>query len=194
MADDENTKPPVSEELFQLLTEDGGLKKRIIKESQGPLPPNGANLKVHYVGTLYPDDITFDSSRDRNVPFTFLLGEGQVIKGWDEGVKTMRVGEVAELICSPEYGRIGGFFVSFLLIAYGKRGQPPQIPENATLKFEVELLDFTDGKTVRTPAQKISDATKKKEEGNDQFKKGSFKLALFSYQKVHISVLDSIVS
>lgn len=68
-------------------------------------------MPVHYVGTLYPDDITFDSSRDKNVPFTFDLGQGQVIKGWDEGVKTMRVGEVAELICSPEYGRIGVFFI-----------------------------------------------------------------------------------
>merc|ERR1712227_653022 len=69
----------------------------------------------------------FDSSRDRGKPFEFQIGRGQVIRGWDEGVAKMSVGEKAILTCSPEY-------------AYGEKGYPGVIPENATLKFEVELL------------------------------------------------------
>jgi FKBP-type peptidyl-prolyl cis-trans isomerase len=71
----------------------------------------------------------FDSCQDRESPFKFNLGEGRVIKGWDEGFATMKRGERATLICSPEY-------------AYGKRGSPPKIPPNSILHFEVELLDF----------------------------------------------------
>uniref|UniRef100_A0A3B4A4R7 peptidylprolyl isomerase n=1 Tax=Periophthalmus magnuspinnatus TaxID=409849 RepID=A0A3B4A4R7_9GOBI len=69
----------------------------------------------------------FDSSKDRGRPFEFTLGQGEVIKGWDEGVAQMCVGEVARLTCTPDY-------------AYGARGYPPVIPPNATLVFEVELL------------------------------------------------------
>lgn len=71
----------------------------------------------------------FDSSRDRNETFKFKLGVGQVIKGWDEGVKTMKVGERARFVLSPEYG-------------YGKYGSPPVIPGNAVLVFDVELIGF----------------------------------------------------
>ncbi|MDD2840197.1 MAG: FKBP-type peptidyl-prolyl cis-trans isomerase [Rickettsiales bacterium] len=74
-----------------------------------------------YRGTLQ-DGTEFDSNQDRDSPFKFNLGEGRVIKGWDEGFATMKIGEKATLICSPDY-------------AYGKRGSPPRIPPNSTLNF-----------------------------------------------------------
>ena len=86
----------------------------------------GQTVVVHYVGTL-TDGKKFDSSRDRGQPFEFKLGAGQVIKGWDEGVAQMSIGQVATLTCSPDYG-------------YGPQGYPGVIPPNATLVFEVEFL------------------------------------------------------
>lgn len=91
-------------------------------------PKKGNTVQVHYVGTL-TNGKKFDSSRDRGKPFEFKLGVGQVIKGWDEGVQQMCVGELAKLTCSPDY-------------AYGQKGYPNVIPPNATLIFEVELLGF----------------------------------------------------
>lgn len=85
---------------------------------------------VHYIGTLESDGSEFDSSRSRNKPFNFVLGQGQVIQGWDLGVATMKKGELAKFTLSPEY-------------AYGESGSPPKIPANATLVFEVELLSWT---------------------------------------------------
>lgn len=105
-------------------TGDGGVLKEIIKEGTGEKTPGlGAHVEVHYVGTLL-DGSKFDSSRDRNETFKFDLGLGQVIKGWDCGVKSMKKGEIAVLTCRSDY-------------AYGKSGSPPKIPPDATLKFEV---------------------------------------------------------
>lgn len=87
----------------------------------------GKTVSVHYVGTL-TDGTKFDSSRDRGTPFSFLLGSGQVIKGWDEGVAGMKVGGKRSLVIPPELG-------------YGAAGAPGAIPGNATLNFEVELLE-----------------------------------------------------
>lgn len=108
---------------------DGGVLKLVKREGTGTeLPMIGDKVFVHYVGTLL-DGTQFDSSRDREEKFSFELGKGQVIKAWDIGVATMKVGEWCQLICKPEY-------------AYGSAGSPPKIPPNATLVFEVELFDF----------------------------------------------------
>ena len=105
-----------------------GMKYEIIKEGTGPSPKRGDSVTVHYTGWL-EDGTKFDSSVDRNQPFTFKLGVGQVIQGWDDGVATMRVGGKTKFFIPPELG-------------YGSRGAGGGIPPNAKLIFEVELLSI----------------------------------------------------
>ncbi len=93
----------------------------------GKIAESGKTIKVHYTGWL-TDGKKFDSSVDRNDPFEFPLGAGKVIKGWDEGFKDMKIGGKRKLTIPPEMG-------------YGARGAGGVIPANATLIFEVELLD-----------------------------------------------------
>ena len=93
----------------------------------GTTPKGGDKVKVHYTGTL-EDGTKFDSSHDRDKPFSFPLGQGRVIKGWDEAIALMSKGEKRTLIIPPELG-------------YGSRSKG-KIPSNSTLIFEVELIDF----------------------------------------------------
>lgn len=109
--------------------QDGGVLKEILRAStDNEQPMSGDTVFVHYVGTLL-DGTKFDSSRDRGEKFSFEVGKGNVIKGWDMGVPTMRRGELAKFTIRSEY-------------AYGESGSPPTIPPNATLVFEIELFEF----------------------------------------------------
>jgi peptidylprolyl isomerase len=121
-------EPQESTDMIEepLVTTDSGLQYRDIVEGTGAMPQSGQRVTVHYTGTL-ADGTQFDSSRDRGRPFNFKVGVGQVIKGWDEGVGSMRVGGRRQLIIPPELG-------------YGARGAGGVIPPNATLIFDVELL------------------------------------------------------
>ncbi|HXT04357.1 MAG TPA: FKBP-type peptidyl-prolyl cis-trans isomerase [Casimicrobiaceae bacterium] len=111
-----------------------GLQQLDVKQGTGAEAIAGKQVVVHYTGWLRdaskPDShgAKFDSSRDRNAPFTFVLGAGRVIKGWDEGVAGMKVGGQRTLVIPPELG-------------YGARGAGGVIPPNATLIFDVELVD-----------------------------------------------------
>jgi len=100
-----------------------------ITSGTGASPKPGDTVTVHYTGWL-TDGTKFDSSVDRDEPFAFVLGTGQVIRGWDNGVAAMRVGDKARLTIPPE-------------LAYGEQGYPGAIPPNATLIFEVELLSIS---------------------------------------------------
>jgi peptidylprolyl isomerase len=119
-----NPKPPASNS--EIITTASGLKYQEITVGTGATPKQGNKVTVHYIGTL-ENGTKFDSSRDRNRPFDFDLGVGQVIKGWDEGLSTMKVGGRRILTIPPELG-------------YGSRGASGVIPPNATLIFDVELL------------------------------------------------------
>jgi FKBP-type peptidyl-prolyl cis-trans isomerase len=103
------------------------LKMETLKEGGGAEAKAGSTVVVHYVGTL-TDGKKFDSSRDRGTGFSFKLGAGQVIQGWDRGVAGMKIGEMRKLTIPSD-------------LAYGARGYPPVIPPNSTLVFEVELLE-----------------------------------------------------
>ncbi len=119
-------KPAVNNSPATVTSED--LLMTTTKEGTGPESKNGDTLSVHYTGYL-ADGTKFDSSRDRGTPFEFVLGSGQVIKGWDLGMLGMKKGEVRKLIIPAKYG-------------YGEAGFPGVIPGNATLAFEVELLEI----------------------------------------------------
>lgn len=113
------------------ITTDSGLKYVVVEEGTGETPKPGDLVKVHYTGTL-EDGTKFDSSVDRGEPIEFVLGRGQVIPGWDEGIGLMKVGGKCRLIIPPD-------------LAYGESGAGGVIPPNATLNFDVELVSAEPG-------------------------------------------------
>ncbi len=126
----EATANPADVEAVEITA---GLSSRKLRNGYGGIATAGDTVEVHYTGWLYDEAAEnnrgqkFDSSVDRGQRFQFVLGEGRVIKGWDQGVDGMMVGEKRELMIAPE-------------MAYGERGAGGVIPPGATLVFEVELL------------------------------------------------------
>lgn len=113
--------------MTNTITTPSGLAYKDVKVGEGAEAKPGQEVTVHYTGRLKQNDQKFDSSVDRDEPFTFTLGKGQVIQGWDEGVAGMKVGGERQLIIPAE-------------LAYGARGAGGVIPPNATLIFDVKLL------------------------------------------------------
>ena len=113
------------------VTTESGMKYKVLKEGDGAIPSPGQTVKAHYTGWLDGFDSIrkFDSSRDRGRPFTFTVGAGQVIRGWDEAFLSMKVGERRQIILPAR-------------LAYGDRGAGGIIPGGATLYFDVELLSL----------------------------------------------------
>lgn len=172
-----------SEEIDVSVAKDGGVMKRIIQAApdDAESPPNGTQVIAHYTGTLASDGSKFDSSVDRGQPFKFIIGEGQVIRGWDEGFASMKVGEKAMLTIRSDYG-------------YGKSGSPPKIPPDATLNFEVELIDFkekTKEKWEMTDEERRDEATKIKQKGTELFSKKEFKQAAGTYEDAAKYIFES---
>lgn len=116
----------VADTAYRLL--DDGLQVADLSSGSGATASEGDRVTVHYTGWLASDSTKFDRSRDRGEPFSFRLGAGEVIQGWDRGVRGMQVGGTRQLVIPPS-------------LAYGSRGAGGAIPPNATLIFEVELLD-----------------------------------------------------
>ncbi|MBI2389538.1 MAG: FKBP-type peptidyl-prolyl cis-trans isomerase [Deltaproteobacteria bacterium] len=124
------TPPPAAPAESPAATKAAQLEKIDLVVGTGAEAHKGSAVSVHYVGQLQ-DGTVFDSSRARDQPFTFIIGQGKVIRGWEQGVPGMRVGGKRKLIVPPQLG-------------YGEDGQPPKIPGNATLVFEIELLHVVD--------------------------------------------------
>ncbi len=151
------TNTPDWEELQQ------GVRKCITKEGTNPkvYGAPGMEVCVHYTGTLPGSTEPFDCSRKRGQPFTFELGAGSVITGWDAAFEKIAVGERALLEIESEW-------------AYGKEGHPPTIPPDSTLHFDVELLSVGEKKkelNMMTADEKLSEASKQKQKGLDAYQR-----------------------
>jgi peptidylprolyl isomerase len=169
-----------SSENWINLTNESGVQKLILQEGEGSTPTDGTEVEVHYIGRDSEGKI-FDSSRDRNSTFKFVLGEGKVIKGWEIGLGSMKKGEKSNLKLSPDY-------------AYGNRGAGKTIPPNSTLIFEIELVDFYEklkSKFEMDIPEKLFNANKLKAEGVVLFKEKQYDNAAAKFEEGY-SYLDSV--
>jgi peptidylprolyl isomerase len=161
------------DENFIDLSGDNGVLKKVITpgDNDKGTPPPASTVKVHYIGKL-TDGTIFDNSYSRNVPVVFRLGQEMVIKGWDICVATMLTGEKCKLKLSPEYG-------------YGSEGSATggsvNIPSDATIEFEMELVNFE--KPIDTVPDRVEAANKRKDEGNQYFKEGKIPEAIKAYEQ-----------
>jgi FKBP-type peptidyl-prolyl cis-trans isomerase len=122
-------KPAPPTAIGETKTTEKGVKYETLKEGTGPELKRGQRASFHYEGRLASDNTVFDESRSKDKPLSTRIGGDPLIQGWEEGLPGMRVGETRKLIVPPELG-------------YGEKGRPPKIPPNATLIFEVELLNI----------------------------------------------------
>eukprot|EP00128_Syssomonas_multiformis_P011652 Colp12_sorted_trinity150504_noHs@33557 len=167
-------KAEKADDIYEIdeLTDDGGVQKITKKAGDGAKPKQNDIVIVHYVGKL-ADGTVFDSSRERKKRAEFRLGGGNMIKGWELALPTMRVGDLAELTIKPEY-------------AYGEAGLLPNIPPNSTLTFDIELLDIEQPRI--TTRDKINYAIRKKNEGNANFEKKEYVAAVVDYLKAFVDL------
>lgn len=153
--------------------QDGGLLKKLLVKGEGEeTPPHGSEIFVHYTGTL-EDGSKFDSSRDRGKEFVTEIGVGQVIKGWDIGMMTMKKGEKAIFRARQDY-------------AYGESGSPPVIPAGATLDFDVEMFRWKEKLPEpyeMSPEERVEYASKQKDLGNAAFKAQDWAAAVEAYDE-----------
>ena len=169
-------QPP---EGYVALDESQKVFKKILVQGQGETASRpGSTLTVHYTGVLENGE-KFDSSVDRDDHFIFEIGRGQVIKGWDVGMATMKVGEKAELLILPEYG-------------YGVQGSPPKIPGNSILIFTVEVFNIDLSTADMTVQESLDHATPLKEKGNEYFKKGESEEAIKCYKQAADSLAKQL--
>jgi len=152
---------------------DGGVVKEILDQGTGDaVPLNDNEVDVTYIGRLESGE-EFDKNVDEDEPFQFFINSDEIIKGWSIGVATMKKGERSLFTIKPEY-------------AYGAAGSPPSIPPNATLKFEIKLLDFRvreKSKWDFQPEERVKMAKEFKDAGNEMFKKGDLDAAVKEYEK-----------
>jgi FKBP-type peptidyl-prolyl cis-trans isomerase len=120
-------KPALSTAIGETKTTEGGVRYETLKEGTGAVLKRGQRSLLHYVGKLEKDNKVFDSTRTNNQPRSFLIGGDSLIRGWEEAIPGMKVGELRKFTIPPE-------------LAYGDTGKAPSIPPKATLVFEVELL------------------------------------------------------
>ena len=148
------------------LTEDGKVTKEILREGTGPQPKNGDKVKMHYVASVKETGKVYDSSRERDSPYKFVIGETQ-IKVWSLGALTMRVGELARFTVDAAY-------------AYGEKGFEPDVPPNSTVVIEAELLEIME--TFSSAKEAIERADQLNEAAAAEFRAGNLEKALSIYR------------